>query len=118
MNRSLCLAITFIAAVGTSTAVNAGTGTSGCSSSTSAASAAGSSSGFGGSTAASTTTTTSGSESFFFVPETTSCGPGGGGTLAAPELDPTSSIAALTLAAGSIAIMVGRRVRRTKIDQS
>jgi hypothetical protein len=49
----------------------------------------------------------------------TSCGPGGGGgTVAAPELDSTSSVAALTLVAGSIAIMVRRRSRRAKSDPS
>jgi hypothetical protein len=111
-NRKLCLVAALAATLGAANTVNAAPGTSGCSSSGGSASSSGSAA------SASTTSTSGGSRSAFYVPAT-SCGPGGGGgTVAAPELDSTSSIAALTLVAGSIAIMVGRRLRRAKSDAS
>lgn len=39
-------------------------------------------------------------------------GGGGGGTLAAPEIDPSGALAALTLLAGSLSVLRGRRAKK------
>jgi len=45
------------------------------------------------------------------IPDVDSGGSGGGGSVAAPEMDPAGMLAALTLLAGGLAIIRGRRAR-------
>jgi len=51
---------------------------------------------------------------FFGLISYRSCTHGGGGTVSAPEIDPASAMAGLTLLMGGLAVLRGRRLNNTK----